>query len=268
MKIHFVNVGKGSCTIIEHDTGRISFVDIDNNDVETTDRILTDPLEYYRRNINKGIFRFILTHPDMDHMSGIESLTDTYELANFWDIDNDKEIDEFPKYREEDWNRYQSFKGSEENPKYLNLLRNASGDCCWVEDGITILSPTQELTNHANETEEYHHASYVLMLEHNGEKILIGGEATPLAWDDIHDSFGDRLKCDVFLAPHHGSTHNINEDVFEVIDPNFVVISVGWGIEYDYDYYKRLANRDVFTTKSKGNIWVDTNRKVINYERK
>ena len=30
MKIHFLNVGHGDCTIIEHDSGRITMIDINN----------------------------------------------------------------------------------------------------------------------------------------------------------------------------------------------------------------------------------------------
>ncbi len=39
------------------------------------------------------IFRFILTHPDMDHMDGMKSLFDSFSILNFWDTANTKVID-------------------------------------------------------------------------------------------------------------------------------------------------------------------------------
>lgn len=268
LKVHFVNVGKGSCTIIDHGE-RASFIDIDNYDVETTDRDLSDPIEYFTNNFEyKHIFRFILTHPDMDHMSGLSELNDSYNIWNFWDVDNDKEIEEWPRYNKEDWDVYQSFKGKESDPKYLQLLRETSSDCCWEKDGIRILSPTKGLIKKAKETEDYHHSSHVLMLEHNSVKILFGGEASVEAWDDIYSFYGDYLKCNVFLAPHHGSKNNVNKEVFDKIDPEFVVVSVAWDIEYDYDYYSSIATKGVLATKSRGNIYLDTITETIDWDRK
>lgn len=40
-------------------------------------------------NMSEGrICRFISTHPDDDHIRGIESLDDTWEIVNFYAVDN------------------------------------------------------------------------------------------------------------------------------------------------------------------------------------
>ncbi len=57
---------------------------------------LTDPIVYIANNYfskYNEIFRFILTHPDMDHMSGIKELFNRKYVRNFWDTNNDKYID-------------------------------------------------------------------------------------------------------------------------------------------------------------------------------
>src|SRR5215218_8013799 len=106
LKAHFLNVGRGDCTIIEFPSGRVAMVDIYNLkvlDPDTSEELLqesseslekiaaeydlslaslqqlflkqkeeklTDPLDYYNKNIGeyKDIFRLIITHPNMDHM--------------------------------------------------------------------------------------------------------------------------------------------------------------------------------------------------------
>jgi beta-lactamase superfamily II metal-dependent hydrolase len=224
---------------------------------------LTDPLKYYIDHYgNHTLFRFILTHPDMDHMSGLDELCRKISIANFWDTDNNKTIPdrdwEGSIYRKEDWDRYQMLRKSNQDPKHLVLYQKATSECCWIEDGITILSPTHNLVKLAKETEDYNYLSYVLRIVYKGVAILLGGDATTEAWDQIAENCGkDFLKADVFLAPHHGSKDNVNEKVFKVIAPDYVVVSVAEGVDYDHQYYFSLARRDVYPTKKYGTIELD-----------
>lgn len=265
LKIHFLNVGKGNCTIVDFPSERLSMVDIDNSRKSEDDEELTDPIVYLGEKFNgRSLFRFILTHPDMDHMSGLDELSKKASVCNFWDTAHNKTIskDEWTKspYNQEDWECYQRFRKSSENPKCLRLQRNASSDCCWQQDGIQILSPSPYLTklsadSSEDDSEKYHHLSYVLMMKYEGAKVLLGGDASVDVWEDIVDECGaECLKADIFLAPHHGSRNNINEDVFQAIAPDFVIVSVARGVQYDYDYYSRLAKKSVLSTKYYGNI--------------
>ncbi len=262
LKAHFLNVGKGNCTILDFPTDRIAMVDIDNSRV-TEDNPLTDPAEYYHQQFgSKVLFRFILTHPDMDHMSGLNELSQSISILHFWDTDNNKDMDdedwESSPYDEADWDRYQQFRQSGERPKCLRLLQGARADCCWVQDKIRILSPTDKLVKLANETDEYNHLSYVLRVEHAGKILLLGGDATSEAWDEIYDTCGaGPLAADIFLAPHHGSASNVNKDVFEHISPDYVIVSVARGVDYDYDFYNGLAKEKVLSTKAYGTMRVE-----------
>ncbi|NNE33941.1 MAG: MBL fold metallo-hydrolase, partial [Rhodothermales bacterium] len=141
IRVHVLNVGKGSSTWIEFPQ-RLSVVDIDNSRAHS-DPSLTNPLDYYRARFpGRDIFRFILTHPDMDHMSGLDELARTTKIHNFWDTFNDKKVSEWhAPYRKEDWERYQQLRRSKELPKCLRLHRHATADCCWTQDGLSILSP-------------------------------------------------------------------------------------------------------------------------------
>jgi len=262
LKVHFLNVGKGNCTIVEFPSGRLAMIDIDNSRINS-ENSLTDPIDYYIGKFGrKSLFRFILTHPDMDHMSGLNQLANKISISNFWDTENNKELnnedwDNSP-YDRKDWDKYQEFRRSEEDPKCLFLYQNSTADCCWVQDGITILSPTKKLVELANETEEYNHLSYVLKIQYSNVKVLIGGDATVEAWDEILDNCGkDVLEADIFLAPHHGSKNNINKDVFKHINPEYVIVSVAEGVDYDYNYYSGLATNQVLSTKYYGTMNVE-----------
>ena len=268
LKVRFLNVGKGNCTIIESPTSRLSMIDIDNSTIDDKERKLTDPIEFFvNRYTGKSLFRFILTHPDCDHLSGLNKLLSKVALGNFWDTNNNKEISDdtwdTSPYDKADWDCYLKIRKSEDNPKCLQLYRNATSECCWVEDGITVLSPTEGLVTKSNDAKEddeqkYHHLSYVLRLDYKGKRFLFGGDASPDAWDSILKAYGkEGLKSNLLLAPHHGSKNNVHEEALKAIAPDYVVVSVAENVDYDYDFYSKLGT--CLSTKYYGNITFEVN---------
>lgn len=269
LDFHFINVGKGNCTIVDFPSSRLSVIDIDDSRAITPKQrkimslekkaALTNPIEYIVSNFPDGeIFRFILTHPDMDHMSGIKSLFAKKYVRNFWDIPNNKpdpvDWDQSP-YDKSDWDFYQNLRKEKiKNVTIVRPLRDKKAKCCWVQDGIKILSPNNELIKKANESGDYDHSSYVLMGEYAGQKILFGGDATKLAWEDIKDYYEDYLETDILLAPGHGSKNHISSEILDIIKPRLIVVSVAEGVDYDYETYKKYGR--VLSTKHCGNIRV------------
>ena len=167
--IHFLNVRNGDCNIIEHNSGRISVIDvccarkeIINEECSQEDsRIIMNsnvagnyrqkehpenPVRYLNKVINcSSIFRYIQTHPDMDHMDRIKDLFTEFDVLNFWDTNNNKSIssDDFNKYRKEDWDFYQRIRNSDSEPTVLYLTDNSKGEFyrCENGDGLFILAP-------------------------------------------------------------------------------------------------------------------------------
>ena len=66
---------------------------------EAKDRI-TSPIDYLNAWFpGRSIFRYIQTHPDMDHMAGIHRLTEErIEIVNFWDTKHCVEKDEDARF--------------------------------------------------------------------------------------------------------------------------------------------------------------------------
>lgn len=267
---HFPNVGKGNCIIIDFPSERLSVIDIDDSRaLSPSEKLamllakkasLTNPVDYIISEFkNREIFRFILTHPDMDHMSGIKKLFVEKSVINFWDTKNDRYIEpdtwENSPYDKEDWDYYQEIRQSDENPKVLELYRDYESNCCWVEDGIRILAPTEGSVNEANENKDWDHLSYVLMVEYAERKILLGGDATKKSLEDIIEYYDEGyLKSDVLFAPNHGSPNHISKEILDVINPDLTVVSVAETVDYARDLYSRYGI--VLSTKYYGNIWV------------
>lgn len=290
---HFLNVGKGHSNIIDFPSGRLTLIDVDDSRSfaeEDLDDIaeslgvktrfltskalygsqyarslvekaysieLTDPIKYLQTNFpNRSLFRFILTHPDMDHLAGLSRLHCNIGLTNFWDTDNNKVISDSSwsgsPYNKEDWEIYQQLRKSSDSPRCIRPIRSDSKDF-WREDGIEILSPTPGLVNLANQTDEFNHSSYILRVSYSGCKILLGGDASKEAQDDILKSVGKSgMKADILFAPHHGSKSSFNRDALEAISPSIIIVSVAVGTDYAYDEYSEFGQ--VLSTKWYGNI--------------
>jgi len=148
-----------------------------------------NPITYMTDRGIQSVHRFILTNPDMDHMDGIKAFFKEFPPTNFWDTDN-TETKEFGEgsnggFNEDDWDFYLSLRNSESDPKRLALYSGATGqfynrgaDGSAGGDGLSILAPTPELVDDANESEDFNDCSYVLLYRTGKPKvhrILFGG---------------------------------------------------------------------------------------------
>jgi competence protein ComEC len=295
LTLHFLNVGKGHCSIIDFPSGRLTLIDIDDSRSFTEEDLddmaemlgikssfarykslygsktarqlvekaytieLSDPIGYLQAQFpTRDVFRFILTHPDMDHLSGICRLDHDIGIVNIWDTDNNKTISDDSwagsPYDKDDWDAYQRLRQSTANPKCIRPTRGDSHQY-WNEDGIEIFSPSPDLIKLANEEDEFNHSSYVLRVSYAGRKVFLGGDASKEALDDVLKSVGKNgMKADILLAPHHGSRSCFNMGAVEAISPKLIIVSVAVGTDYAYDEYSRFG--EVLSTKWYGNITV------------
>ena len=305
--IHFLNVKNGDCSIIEHDSGNVSIIDICNarltSEASTDMAVFSEaaakegvrgnfnqkkhpenPIDYLKQKIKpKHIFRYIQTHPDMDHMDGLSDLAQQYKILNFWDTTNNKQQefnsgkespnsgdiinnkqqkkDSSNEYRKEDWAYYQKIRSSKEKTKVLHLYSGNIGryfnDCDEkICDGISILSPTIDLVKEANEKKDYNDASYVLLFQEKGKRVVFGGDSGKRTWDHILKNHSDQLKnIDLLIAPHHGRCSGGNEEYLDVLKPKLTLFGNAKAKDLDYDsYYNR--GLEIITNNQAGNIIV------------
>lgn len=254
--IHFLNVKQGDCSIINHKSGRVTVIDVCNAkppDTKVEKSIAeaamlekgisgnfqqkkhpANPISYLKDHHITGIFRYIQTHPDMDHMDGIEILFDEFNPINVWNTDNKKEIDdtswESSPYNEDDWKFYKNLRDTKptEGPKRLALLDGAEGQYWNIGendipdgDGIYILGPNQELIDSANETDDdYNDCSYVLLFRAGSNRIVFGGDSHDDTWEYILDKYPDDVdNVDLLIAPHHGRDSGRSYKFLDTLKP-------------------------------------------------
>ncbi len=281
LRIHFLNVGHGDCTLIEFPSGRFTVVDIndsehvdDESQKELTAEFnmpyetaiftkaytipLTKPQDYIANVTKDGIFRFICTHPDMDHLSGIKELAEKQTILNFWDTPHSFPKPDFgiqTKFREEDYDAYAKLRQSPEAKHFLY------GDSFSFfkpdEDDISILSPTKGLVDLAVEREDKNLASYVLLIRYGDCYIFLGGDATYGVLSAIHETYGEDFwkgKKVILKAPHHGRDSGYCQELVKVMQPEYTIVSVGKKPSTDASNKYRQYSKRVWSTRWKGNI--------------
>lgn len=256
-RIHFLNVLEGDCGIIQHEDGKVSMIDICCGNIATevqTNALISESNSSIRGNFNQKehptnpidylntigvaeIFRYVQTHPDMDHMDGLQNLRSHINILNFWDTENNKE-QEFDqngkcgRYLKVDWDCYQSLRKSTNLPKALFYYDGAknkyyseddSGEL--TDDYIQILAPTKELINAANESDNWNDSSYVLLYHTHSFKILFCGDADENTIRHLLEYHKDEISnLDVLIAPHHGRDSDKDFTFLDIMNPKLTLI--------------------------------------------
>ena len=285
--IHFLNVNEGDCILIEHPSKRKTIIDISNGKkvINACEGFFSgnhnqkshpvNPIDYLKQRNIHTIFRFILTHPDMDHMDGIKDLFNSFEVVNFWDTDNTKMMDEsteWGRYNKADWDFYQDIRKSNTNPTVLNLYAGQRGQYFNQVDGenggddLYILAPTKTLVEEANQTKDYNDCSYVILYRINNKKIIFAGDSGKKTWDYILENYEDAVKdIDLLVAPHHGRKTGGNECYLDVLRPKLTLFG---NAKSKYLDYSSWSNRGLayITNNQANNIIVDiSNHKMKVY---
>lgn len=282
-----LNVGHGSCAIVDHTpSGRLSMIDINNSKALSEDERqmlalseasaleakLDDPIGWFNAVFpGRSLFRFVLSHPDADHMEGLHRILGEkeIELWNFWDLPHSKPSPE--KFRtpgqQMDWEVYQDYR---ENPgidaygvTLVKPLRADTGDY-WTEDELQILSPDIDLIASCEAgTYDSNNMSRILKFQFAGRSVLLPGDAEAKAWNDAASDLPVLLNSDVLVASHHGRRSGYPPDeVMGLIDPGAVVVSAArLPAEHDAIPWYEAVAQAVISTRVDGailiRIWED-----------
>lgn len=306
LRVHFLNVGHGDCTIIEHPSGRLTMIDINNSQeydeegfAELVDEVqkshaglapagfgrtlltapslvetyleamakqkeeLTDPVEFMQTHYKgRRLWRYIQSHPELDHMRGIRRLHETIGFDNFWDTNHTRSK---PNFRNDDdkndWEFYQRLRAGSVGPgahfytqgdRFFAFAKDENG--VPGGDQIEILSPTPRLVADHDEDGKHNNLSVVLRVSHGGRSVLLPGDAEGPAWDSMRRIYGKGLKSDFLKASHHGRDTGYDLEALKLIAPFLTFVSVGRKPDTDASGKYRQQCERVVSTRYHGDI--------------
>ena len=253
------SVGNGDMFYIEHDSDNLTLIDccLKYDDDELLDEIAT-------LTATKGIIRFISTHPDDDHLRGLDRLDDRIRIGNFYCVANQatkpNQTDSFDRYCElrDSTKAFYMKKGC--SRKWMNLTDDARGS-----SGINILwpNPNNELYKEALQEAADgvcpNNISAVIKYE------LTGG-VTALWMGDLETEFMRAVEdeidlplIDILFAPHHGRlSGRVPTSMLTAMSPRMIVI--GEAPSQHLHYY---SGYNTITQNSAGDIVFECEGRAI-----
>lgn len=244
LKVTFLDVGQGDCTIIT--CGEETMI-IDGGD-NSKGYFIKTYLEKY--NIN-DIKYMVATHPDADHIGGLDVIGYNINCENVLMTNFSKET-----------KTYEEFIKVIKDKNY-NIINPVPGDEYILGDAvIRIVSPVKKY-NDAN------NMSIGILLIHGENSFLFLGDCEEEGEMDILAE-GIDIKADVYKVSHHGSSSASSIKFLEKVEPEYGVISVGEGNSYGHPHSEVLNNLrkmgvKVFRTDIQGTIIVTSDGETLKW---
>jgi beta-lactamase superfamily II metal-dependent hydrolase len=254
-----LSVGLGDMFYILHGTDSFTIIDCCMSE-EDGSRIVN---ELKSKSKDKGVTRFISTHPDDDHVRGLKYLNEKMPIVNFYSVEN-KATKPDPT---DDFDEYCALRDSSRafhlstgcSRKWLNEDSDETDSEKRGSAGIYVLWPTtdnedykDELKNAKDGKDPNNISPIVKYRLKNGANILWMG--------DLKTEFMERIKdkvvigsVDVLFAPHHGrDTGKVPTDWLESMDPKMVIVG-----EAPSEHLHYYPDYDTITQNSAGDITLE-----------
>lgn len=252
--IKSLSVDNGDMYYIRHSSDNFSIIDC--NIVDERKEEILDELK--RESDGKQIIRFISTHPDEDHIHGIEYLDEAGFIPNFYCVDNkvakDDETSSFKTYKalRDGSKAFKLFVGCRR--KWMNRGDEERGSA-----GINILWPDttdakfKEALSEAETSGKPNNISPAIKYSlDEGVSALWLGDMESDYMESIENDI-NLPSVDILFAPHHGrKSGRVPKSWLDVLDPKIIV--VGKAPSDDLTYY---PGYNTLTQNSAGDILFD-----------
>jgi competence protein ComEC len=210
LEVVFVDVGQGDSTLIKTPRGKFILLDGGGSDFsEIPDRTL---IPYLRHRGIRHVDMLINSHPDTDHLQGIERVAEKFSV----------DYVAVPKVLK-DSERYNTLYRLTQN-KRIQWLYLQGGQQINFDSGVRIkvLYPASENRTDNNPN----NLSAVIKIDYKQLTLLMPGD---IEQDGIKKLIADKdlAAVSVVKVPHHGSRYSLVPEFYQQIKPGFAVISVG-----------------------------------------
>lgn len=233
LQVHFIDVDQGDATLILQGDHAM-LIDAGENNygwevVDYLDYLGVESLDYA-----------IGTHPDSDHIGGLDTVLENIPCDMVFMPDMEK-----------DTKTYESV---------IEALADQGKESIAPEPGDVYTLGTAQFTVLApiGKYESGNENSIAIRLVHGGNSFLFTGDAESESESDMLTS-GRLLASDVYKVAHHGSSSANSELFLLAVNPEYAVISCGVDNEYGHPHSEvlnrlRAMGTKVFRTDEQGTV--------------
>lgn len=235
LEVHYIDVGQGDATLIKCGSHAM-LIDGGNNNKGTTVQL------YLKKQGVESLDYVIGTHPDADHIGGLDVIVYKYNC--------EKVI--MPDY-EKDTKTYQELVDVIHD-KNMKITYPVVGEQYALgEAKFTIIAPNSN--SYGGNANDY---SVAILLEYGKNRFLFTGDAEEASEAEMLTN-GIDISADVYKVAHHGSRSASTQEFLNAVHPKYAVISCGEGNSYGHPHAEvlnrlRSMGVEVFRTDEQGSI--------------
>lgn len=235
LEVHYIDVGQGDATLIKCGSHAM-LIDGGNNNKGTTVQL------YLKKQGVESLDYVIGTHPDADHIGGLDVIVYKYNC--------DTVI--MPDY-EKDTKTYQELVDVIHD-KNMKITYPVVGEQYALgEAKFTIIAPNSN--SYGGNANDY---SVAILLEYGKNRFLFTGDAEEASEAEMLTNRID-ISADVYKVAHHGSRSASTQEFLNAVHPKYAVISCGEGNSYGHPHAEvlnrlRSMGVEVFRTDEQGSI--------------
>lgn len=228
LHIYVLDVGQGSACLIQSN-GKSMLIDAGENSCE-------DLIVNYLHEFNVQHLDYLIgTHPDSDHVGGLDAVIDNFDIDNvFLSAITDKDTKTCKDVL------------ASLDAKGLTYSTPAVGETYNLGNAsFIVLAPS-------NHYEDANNNSIAIKLTYGEFDFLTTGDCEKEAERDLCSLDYD-LTAEVYNAGHHGSSNASSEELLDRVQPSAVTISCGADNKYKHPHdatMKRFADRNISTYRT------------------
>ncbi len=247
LEVHFIDVGQGDSIFLTQGEHHM-LIDAGENDCGTK-------VQAYLQANNVSTLDYVVgTHPDSDHIGGMDVILYKFQCENVLMPDFSKDTKTY-----EDVITTASQKG-------YTITNPVAGENFYLGDAaVTVLAPAKG-ADYGDDANNY---SIALKVTYKDTSFVFTGDCEEEAEEDIVAA-GMDLQADVMKAGHHGSNTSNTIELLQAVAPKSVVISCGEDNEYGHPRAEVLNNLramgiQVYRTDEQGTIVAVSDGKDITW---
>jgi len=248
LKVHYIDVGQADAILIQQGTQNM-LIDAGNN---ADDKLVVNYLK--KQKVSK-IDVLIGTHPDEDHIGGLDTVIKSFSIGKIYMPKVTKTTDTFKDVV----TAIASKKMKITVPKVGEKFKIGTSE-------VTILAPSSETYKEAN------NYSIVTKLKYGNTNFIFMGDAEAISEGEILRKQLD-ISADVIKIGHHGSDTSTTSAFLKKVSPKYAVISVGTGNSYGHPCKPTMdllksSKIPVYRTDEAGTIVATSDGKKIIFDKK
>lgn len=248
LRFHFIDVGQGDSSLIITPKGKTILIDA--GDEAHAKKVVS----YIREQGIEKLDLVIATHPDADHIGGMDKVIKNFDIDVFAMPDVSAKTNQYKQIQRE------------LKAKKMRATRLYQGDEVQIDDDIDfeILSPVKG--KKYDDTNEY---SIVAKIVYKDTSFILMGDATMENEVDIINNVPD-IDIEVLKLGHHGSSTSSSDYFITKTSPNIAIISCGKNNKYGHPHQEvmRVLKKHGVTpyrTDEMGDIVITSDGKEIKY---